>query len=63
MQTIFKPAQTYTRISQGGKVREFGIVRAAFPGKVIMDVTNPARHIIGRETFNPAHNTGWRLCG
>ena len=66
MQPItFKPAQTYVRLSgpAGRQVREFGTVREVAASRVVMAVADAARRITGTETFNPAYDFGWRLCG
>ena len=41
-------------------IREIGKVREATNDHVIMDITGP---LPGTETFNPAYDFGWRLCG
>lgn len=38
-------------------IREVGQVREVSPDQIIMDVDGP---LPGIETFNPAHNNGWR---
>ena len=41
-------------------VREVGQVREASADHIVMDISGP---LPGIETFNPAFDTGWRLCG
>ena len=62
---IFKTNQTYVRESchKGRLVREFGEVRSITPSRITMAVVDSARRHTGTETFNPAFDTGWRLCG
>ena len=41
-------------------IREVGHVREVSANSVTMDISGP---MPGIETFNPAFDTGWRLCG
>lgn len=62
----FSPGQTYLRFPPKGKTLadlEHGEVRDVAKGRVIMAVTSHAGRITGIETFSPAHDLGWRLCG
>lgn len=61
-QAHFHPGQTYVRLLRQG--REFGRVLEIIRGRVVMATSRDAdRTQRGIETFNPAHDTGWRLCG
>ena len=57
----FKPGQTCVRTTQ--QTREFGKVLEVTRGRVIMATTRDASRVQGIETFYPAHDMGWRLCG
>ena len=64
-QMIFRPAQICARESRNGgqPVTELGVVRSVDPGRVVIATIGPRKEDEGIETFNPAFDTGWRLCG
>ena len=65
MQPHYKPLQLYARESRksGRPVVELGVVRHAQPDRVTIATLGPTPQDDGLETFNPAYDFGWRLCG
>lgn len=63
MNANFNPGETYTRRNGEGyhPTCEVGRVVSANDNRVVMEVTSGHDH--GIETFVPAFDLGWRLCG
>ena len=59
----FEQGAQLVRRRQEGRVRELGEVKDCLPdGRVLVAIKRDGRDC-GTETFNPAHDFGWRLCG